>query len=237
MRLITAGKLLGRWISNTWILVDTRRFTYKFARRHNDVMPWERFLHHCPFLRDSPHNGPVWSKYFSFHDLDILAVTKQPYEWFILSVCPSVCPSHLFHYVPNDRSDVHAKGQGQRSKVKVTVVKTQFNGFLAVTPVSITYDDEMMHKAWCCFGEVPYCISRSSVKFQGYTSKKSSSVTQIGRFRSVIPVWIHWWLRIDVHSLKQPRRCTLFFSRSSVKFQGHTGQTIIDFDPNWAFPD
>ena len=27
------------------------------------------------------------------------------------------------------------------------------------------------------------------------------------------------------------------FSRSSVKFQGHTGQTIDDFDPNWAFPD
>ena len=27
------------------------------------------------------------------------------------------------------------------------------------------------------------------------------------------------------------------FSMSSVKFQGHTGQKIIDFDPNFAFPD
>ena len=27
------------------------------------------------------------------------------------------------------------------------------------------------------------------------------------------------------------------FSRSSVKVQGHTGQKIIDFDQNWAFPD
>ena len=27
------------------------------------------------------------------------------------------------------------------------------------------------------------------------------------------------------------------FSRSSIKFQGHTGQNITDFDPNWAFPD
>ena len=27
------------------------------------------------------------------------------------------------------------------------------------------------------------------------------------------------------------------FSMSSVKFQGHTGQKIADFDPNWAFPD
>ena len=42
----------------------------------------------------------------------------------------------------------------------------------------------MMHKAWCCLREVPYCLSRSSVKFEGYTAQK-----------------------------------------------------IIDFDPNWAFPD
>ena len=27
------------------------------------------------------------------------------------------------------------------------------------------------------------------------------------------------------------------FSRSSVKFQGHTGQKIADFHRNWAFPD
>ena len=27
------------------------------------------------------------------------------------------------------------------------------------------------------------------------------------------------------------------FSRSSVKLQGHTGQKITEFDPNWAFPD
>ena len=27
------------------------------------------------------------------------------------------------------------------------------------------------------------------------------------------------------------------FSRSSIKFQGHTGQKITDFDLNWTFPD
>ena len=27
------------------------------------------------------------------------------------------------------------------------------------------------------------------------------------------------------------------FPRSSIKFQGHTGQKIANFDPNWAFPD
>ena len=27
------------------------------------------------------------------------------------------------------------------------------------------------------------------------------------------------------------------FSRSSIKFQGHTALKIVEFDPNWAFPD
>ena len=27
------------------------------------------------------------------------------------------------------------------------------------------------------------------------------------------------------------------FSRSSVKFQGHTALKIVEFDPNWTFPD
>ena len=27
------------------------------------------------------------------------------------------------------------------------------------------------------------------------------------------------------------------YSKSYVKFQGHTGQKIANFDPNWGFPD
>ena len=71
-----------------------------------------------------------------------------------LSVCPSVChtfpimfPSSYHHeitgVITNDKSHVHAKGQGQRSKVKVTEVNTPPNSFRTVTPV--IYDDEMMH--------------------------------------------------------------------------------------------
>ena len=80
-----------------------------------------------------------------------LAATKQLYEWFSPSVCPSVClsvtPFSLCSHhriimkfsgvISNDKSDVHAKGQGQRSKVKVTEVKTQFRCFGTVTPVWI----------------------------------------------------------------------------------------------------
>ena len=67
----------------------------------------------------------------------------------VFSVCLSVrlfiTPFSLcFHHriimkfsgvITNNKSKVHAKGQGQRSKVKVTEVKTQLNPFRTVTPV------------------------------------------------------------------------------------------------------
>ena len=36
-------------------------------------------------------------------------------------------------------------------------------------------------------------------------------MTRIGRFRTVTPVWIHWWLWNDAQSLKQHRRGALVF--------------------------
>ena len=93
-----------------------------------------------------------------------------------------------------------------------------------------------MHKAWCYVGEVLCCFSKSSIKFQSHTSKKSI-LTEIGRFRAVTQVWIHQWLRNNEQSLKQQRRGALLFSMPSVKFQVHSGQKMADFDPNWGFPD
>ena len=73
----------------------------------------------------------------------------------VFSVCPSVRPSVRLSVTPfwlcshhriimkfsgiitNDQRKVHAKGQGQRSKVKVTEVTTEFNRFRTVTPVWI----------------------------------------------------------------------------------------------------
>ena len=134
-----------------------------------------------------------------------LAATKQLYKWYFPYVCPSVCPpftpfSRCYPHriimqfsgvITNDQSKVHAKGQGQRSKLKVTVIKTQLN-----------------------------------------------------RFRTVTPVWIHIWWWNDAHSLMLLRRGALVFfkvirqiSRSYVKLQGYTAKKIVDCDPNWAFPD
>ena len=105
-----------------------------------------------------------------------LAATKQLYDWFSpsvrLSVRPSVCPSvtpisPCSHHriimkfsgvIAMVRSDVHAKGQGQRSKVKVTEV-----------------------------------------------------ITQLSRFRTLIPVRIHIWQWNHAHSWKQHRRGALLF--------------------------
>ena len=79
-----------------------------------------------------------------------LAATKQLYDWFSPSVCLSVCLSVTpfwlcYHHcimkfsevITKDQGKVHAKGQGQRSKVKVTEVTTQLNLFRTVTPVWI----------------------------------------------------------------------------------------------------
>ena len=39
-------------------------------------------------------------------------------------------------------------------------------------------------------------------KFQGHTTKKTSILNQIRRFRTVTTVEIHQWLRNDAQSLK-----------------------------------
>ena len=124
------------------------------------------------------------------HFYIFLAATKQLYEWFSPSVRPSVCPSVRLSVCPsvtpfwlgsyqriimkfsgvitNDKSDVHAKGQGQRSKVKVTEVTTQLNRFRTVTPVWIhiwwwndAYSLMMLRRGALLFLKVIRRISRS----------------------------------------------------------------------------
>ena len=136
----------------------------------------------------------------------------------------------------------------------------------------------MMHKAWSSIEEVPYCFSRSNIKFQGHTAlkivkfdrnwafldsnsslnslmvmkcctkletakercpivfqshpsnfkvtrdKTSPLFTQIRRFRT-----------IGRSQLSNPS--DLPCSSSYVKLQGHTALKIVNFYPNWAFPD
>ena len=146
------------------------------------------------------------------------AVAKQFYEWFspsvFLPVRPSITPFALFshhHMITKwsrviiiDKSNVHVKGQGQRSKVKITGVKKQFYNFWTVITVWIhIYASEMMHKAWCCTDEVLYCFQGHPWNFKVITHcKKWPILTRIECFQTVTLVWIQRWLWYDAQGTR-----------------------------------
>ena len=96
----------------------------------------------------------------------------------------------------------------------------------------------MMHRAWSSIVEVPYCFSRSCVEFQGHMALKivdflpklgvSGLYLQFGITDGYEMMHKAW------SSIEEVPYC---FSRSSVKFHGHTALKIVEFDPNRAFPD
>ena len=116
-----------------------------------------------------------------------LAATRQLLEWYF---CPSVCPSVRLSVTPfwlyshhciiiqfseilpmtKVRSMQKVKVRGQRSRSQRSQPNLTISGLLL--QFEFIYDDEMMQIAWCCFEEVPFWFSRSSIKFQGHTALK-----------------------------------------------------------------
>ena len=148
--------------------------------------------------------GQTWDRSVCYFSCDQAALRT------LLSVRPSVCLSvtpfsqcSSYHIImkfsgaiTTDRSNVHAKEQGQRSKVMVTEVKPQLNRFRTETPVWI-------HVWWWNDAQSLMLLRGGAVLFFKVTwLKKSSILTQIGRFWTVTPVWIHQWLRNYAQSLK-----------------------------------
>ena len=126
----------------------------------------------------------------------------------------------------------------KRSRSEVTEVMTPFSRFRTVTPVWIHIwrwnDAQSLMLLWrgtlLLFNVIRQIFKVTRLK------NKSLIFTQIGRFRTVTPVWIHHWVWNDAPRLKQHKRGALFFSRSYVNFQGHARQKIANFYPTLAFP-
>ena len=111
--------------------------------------------------------------------------------------------------ITNDKSYIQAKGQGQRSKVKFTGVKTQCSRFRNVTPVWIhmwQWNDAQRFM-WLRRGAL--CFSWSSVKFRGHTTIKIEFDPNCRLPEN--PVWIHQLSLNDAQSLKLHRRSALLF--------------------------
>ena len=107
-----------------------------------------------------------------------LAATKQLYEWQILSICLS------YYEWPNWGS---CKQPGSEVKGQCHSGQHPTKQFL---DRNSRPNSHMMHKAWCCIWEVPYCFSRSLI------------LTQIEHLWTVTPVRIHQWLPNNAESLK-----------------------------------
>ena len=102
--------------------------------------------------------------------------------------------------VPYCFSRLAVKFHGHRAKNNDFDPKLGF--FEMYFQLEFTDGYEMMIKSWSSIEEVPYCFSRSFVKFQGHKGQISLILSGIERFRTVTPVWIHRWLWNEFQSLK-----------------------------------
>ena len=122
----------------------------------------------------------IWIPWYGWYFY--LRPSSSMNDIFCLSVCLSVrlsvtpfwlCSHHrvimkFSRGITKDQGNVHAKGKGQRSKVKVTEVTTQLSRFRTVTPVWIhiwwlndTYGLMLLRRGALLFFKVIRQISRS----------------------------------------------------------------------------
>ena len=148
---------------------------------------------------------------------------------------PSVCLSHHFDNVPlivlswnfqewlplTKASNDHAKVQGQRSKIKVAEVKIQLSRFRTVIPVR-------NH-----IGEVPYCSSSSSIKFQGHAGQKINDFNPVSirlLCRSQLPnpsdlPCLFWKVARNLEILLDSPHCVDFCSKVNIHTYIHTSSS------------
>ena len=114
------------------------------------------------------------------------------------------------------------RSRSQRSKPYFAISEPSFQ-------FEFTYHDEMMHRAWCCLGEVPYFLSRSSVKFQGHTAKKIVNLDPNWSFPDCdsslnSPMATKWCKKLEVA-----------WKRCPIVFRGHPPISRSHGLKNWQF--
>ena len=146
---------------------------------------WVMILHGIEYQRPTSLNMRIMADHVTY---SFLAFMKSIFHFCLGCYCggysqngrSNLSSSLCFHHriilkfsgvITNDRCDVHAKGQGQRSRAQRSWPHSAVSG--PELQFEFTYGDEMLHKAWCCLEKVPYCFSRSSVKFEVHTAKKN----------------------------------------------------------------
>ena len=95
----------------------------------------------------------------------------------------------------------------------------------------------MMLKSWSSIEEVPYYFQGHPWNFKVirdryhwfWTELSVSGLSPQFEFPGGFEMIYKAWSMIG--------EVPYYFSRSSIKFQGHTGQKITNFDSNWAFLD
>ena len=130
-----------------------------------------------------------------------------------------------------DKSDVHTKGRGQRSKVKITEVNTNFAPIWAFPDCNPNLNSQITTK-WCT--KLAVAQKRCPIVFYEVIPLISRSH---GTRKKITRVWIHRRLWNDAKTWGSIKEVPYCFSRSSLKFQSHTGQKKNYFEPNWAFSD
>ena len=151
------------WWNDAYSLIMLRRGALLFLAATKQLYKWyfpsvrlsvrlKNYLRTQITLYEEDKNYPIWRRQERRSKYAVQLASWQlrsnsPKMSVRLSVRLSVTPFWLCSHhriimkfsgvITNDQSKVHAKGQGQRSKVKVTEVTTQLNRFRTVTPVWI----------------------------------------------------------------------------------------------------
>ena len=126
--------------------------------------------------------------------------------------------------------------QGHPWNFKVTRDKyRRFWVELSISGLSLRFEFtdgfEMIYKALISIEVVPYCLSRSSIQFQGHRGLKIANFDPNWAFLDCncslnSPIGLKWCTKLDV-----VQKVPYCFSRSSIKFEGHMDRKIKDLNP------